>query len=236
MKQPRGVLLLLALVIMAVMVTTGLILGTIIVREVRLSALADKGITALYAAETAGEEAIYRVYKLGEDPTTLSVSGNFSNGATWGRETKITDRRFIFDLLPENATGEVNIYNNVNLDEAAGVESFSIDWTSGQDLEVTLMEWDGSALSEISSAPYTCSGAPCNPIVINTPTSNRAYQVLLTATGAPITDLIVNVYLNDGGSGDPVQVDIPVTVIATGTYQGSRQAIRLRVPTPAPWG
>ncbi len=236
MRNEKGVLLLLSLVITSIIVAAGLVLGTVIIREVRLSTISDKGVIALYASETAAEEAIYRMYKLGEDPSVLAPSGSLSGGGSWTREAKRTDRRFIFDILPAGAAGEVNIYNTANLNQAAGVESFSITWTSGATMTVAISEWDGSSLTSVSSAQFVCTGVPCDPVVINTPVSSRAYEVLITADDEAITDLIVSMFQNDGGSGDPVQVEIPVTVLSTGEYQGARQAVQLRVPSAPPWG
>jgi len=236
MKQPKGVLVLLALVMMAIIVTAGLVLGTIIIREVRLSTISDKGVTALYAAETAAEESIYRIFKLGEDPSTLATSGSLSNGAVWTRESKTTDRRFIVDVLADTRTTEINLYNNANVNQAAGVESFLIEWTSGSTMDVQISEWNGTTLTSLGTQQFVCTGAPCTPAVINTPVSNAAYEILITADGGSITDLIVSVFETDGGTGNPVQVEIPTTVVATGEYQGAKQAIQLRVPSPAPWG
>lgn len=236
MKDQRGVLLLLALVITSIIVAAGLVLGTVIIRDVRLSTISDKGVIALYASETAAEDAIYHMFKLGEDASTLPTSGSLASGGSWTRESKTTDRRFVFDTLPRAATGEINIYNTANLNQAAGVESFSISWTSGSTMTVDIFEWDGTNLTSVGSSQYVCTGLPCDSIVVNTPVSSRAYQVLVTADNQTITDLIVSMFQNDGGAGDPVQVEIPVTVVATGEYQGARQAVQLRVPEPAPWG
>ncbi len=234
MKQPKGVLVLLSLVILSIIVTAGLVLGTIIVRDVRQSSISDKGVTALYASETAAEESIYHVFKLGEDPLTLTSSGTLSNGASWTRESKKTDRRFIVDFLQESSVAEFNLYNNTRPNQSANVEAVGIDWSSGSTMQVELLEWDGATLSSlgIQSTPV-CTTSPCPHILITTPISTRAYQLFITALNEPITDLIVSAL---DTNGDPVQVEIPVTVVATGVYKGAKQAIQLRVPQPAPWG
>lgn len=233
MQQPRGVLVLLSLVILAVIVTAGLVLGTVIVRDVRQSTISDKGVTALYASETAAEESMYRVLKLNEDPSTLTTSGSLSNGSSWTRETKKTDRQFIVDFLPQNATTEINLYNLSRANQSANVESMTIDWSSGLNMRVELFEWNGTALTSIGvqSTP-SCASAPCQQISLTTPVATKAYLVQITAQGKAITDLKVSVF---DANGDPVQVTVPVTVVSTGAYKGAKQAIELRLPTPAPW-
>jgi hypothetical protein len=230
-KQPRGVLLLLALVIMAIVLSAALVLGSVVVREIRLSAISDKGVNALYAAETAAEDAVYRMYKLGEDPSALPQSGSLSGGASWERNSRRTDTQFIYDLVGRDETVVVDLYNSANTNQAANAQSVTISWTSGTTLDVFVSEWDGTTLSSLSG--LTCTSSPC---VVNAPTPTRAYQLLLTAETTAMTDLTVSVFSSDGGAGSPVAVEIPVTVTATGVYQGAQQAVQLRLPVPAPWG
>lgn len=231
-QQPAGVLLLLALVMMALVLSASLVLATVIIREIRLAQISDKGITAFYAAETAAEDSVYRMFKLGEDPSVLAPSGVLSGGSTWTRVSKRTDTSFVHDFVSRDETVVVDLYNTANVNDSAGVESFSIEWTSGQSMDVLLSEWDGTVLGS-PGAPTICVASPC---VVNVPLSNKAYRVAMTVRGTAMTDLMLFVFEGDGGAGAPVAVEIPVTVVATGQYQGARQAVELTVPVPPPWG
>lgn len=229
-QQPSGVLLLLALVMMALVLSAALVLGTVIVRELRLAQVSDKGITAFYASETAAEDAVYRMFKLGEQAVDLATSGSLSGGSSWTRLAKQTDSEFVFDFIAKDETVVVNLYNTGETNQAAQVESFSMEWTSGQTLELAVSEWDGSTLATPTS--QNCVSSPC---FSNTPRFDKAYYVTITARGSAVTDLIVSAYSGDGATGTPVGVEIPVTVVATGEYKGAQQAVELRLPVPAPW-
>ncbi|MBI4121989.1 MAG: hypothetical protein HY461_01520 [Parcubacteria group bacterium] len=235
-SQPDGVLLLLALLIMALVLSAALVLGTIVIREVRLGTVSDKGVTAFYAGESAAEEALFRILKLGQDPTGLTGSGQLTGGGTWSRVSKRMDSKFVFDFLTAGETASVPLYNQARAKQAAGVESLSIAWTSGQTMDVAITAWDGDALGQPSVQTFVCAGSPCSKVVINTPQASKAYQVNISGRDAAITDVIVSVFSTDGGSGSPVQVQIPVTVSSTGEYQGVKQAVEITVPVPPPWG
>lgn len=231
MKQPRGVLLLMSLVMTSVVLTASLILGTIIVREVRLSTISDKGITAFYASESAGEQAMYRLLKLGEDPASLTQNGSFVNGATWETRAQEAASEFVYDYIGEDKRVELNAFNKDEAAGAAGVDYFSIAWSSGETLEVEVVEWDGETLTELTPFQFSCSNAPCTPAVVNL-SPNYAYRLVLIARGAAITDAIATMY---AANGTEIEVTSPRTVYATGDYGGARQAVQILMPVPAPW-
>jgi cysteine-rich repeat protein len=225
LRNQSGVLLLLALVTTTVILTAALIVATLAIREARVSALSDRGQVALYASESAAEEAIYRIYKLGEDPLTLDGgSGTFSSGATWSRQAGVTADELIFDFVPAGRSVIAQLYHRDNVNDAAGVATVDITWSSGSDLDIDLMEWDGASLIGPSAFTYNCAGSPCSAQLSLNPTS--AYELTISASGTAVTDLILAL---------DALIQTPVTVLVQGEYQGARQAVELRLPVPAPW-
>lgn len=235
MRQPQGVLLILALVMTSVVLAASLILGTIIIREVRLAAVSDKGITAFYASESAGEEAMYRLLKLGQSPASLNGTGTFGNGASWSRQAQEETSEFVFDYVGEDRRVEVNVFNKDAAVGEAGVESVAIYWSSGQIMEVEISEWDGVQLTQLAPAQFTCTSTPCDTAIVNDLTADKAYRLVIIARDAAITDLIVETYSANGAGGSLVPVTSPRTVYSTGEFGGAQQAVKLSLPVAPPW-
>lgn len=235
MKQPRGVLLILSLVMTAVVLTASLVLGAVIVREIRLASVSDRGTAAFYASETAAEEAMYHLLKLGEDASTLNGAGSFANGAGWTRQAQEQSSEFIYDYIGAGQRVVLNIFDKNDPDGAAGVESVGINWSSGDVMEVQLVEWDGSTLTEIGMSQFSCTSAPCQTAVINEPQSTKSYRLVVVAQGAAITDFVATMYSADGASGATQPVTSPRTVLVTGQYEGAQQAVQLSLPVAPPW-
>jgi len=227
-KNQKGVLLPLALVMTTVLLTAALILATLAIRESRVAALSDKAQVASYVTESIAEEAMYEIVKNSADPSTLPGSGSFSSGATWTRTVTEVSDQFIYDFFPAGGAERLDLYNNANAGASAGVTSLNISWSSGTEISVLSEVWDGTALTAGASRTLTCpAGRNCSGSITLDPT--KAYKLIISASDSVLTD----VFIQTQPAG--TEVETPTTVTVVGEFKGAKQATQLLVPKAAPW-
>jgi cysteine-rich repeat protein len=227
-KNQQGVLILLALVMTMVLLVSSSVIATITIRESRISGIVDKGLTAFYSGESAAESALFDIFKNAVDAETLDgTSGTSSSGATWERTSIIKTDEFVTDYIPSGGLKTIYIYNLDNVGGAGGVTSLNATWSSGSQMRVDIMTWDGAALTGPTVQNLSCSGTDCvGSISLN---AAMAYQLDFVVTGTSVSDLILEV----APSG--TLVDTSPTIVVQSEFQGAKQAVEVSLPQTPPW-
>lgn len=150
MRHPRGVVSLLALIIVTTVTATAVGSAAIIINELRQTQSLDQAIIAVYAAEAGLEDSLAIVKyqrdhneRLDETVELLSCSpldGDYpscvnsrqsilagASTANWYRAASNEDR-FLVPELASDKTAHLDIFNPDESDLGSGIESLRIEW------------------------------------------------------------------------------------------------------------
>lgn len=257
LKSEDGNVLLLALLVMAGIMTAGLGIGTIILNEIKQARNIDFSTVAYYAAEAGVEQAIYKLRKEnavlncpvgvcgangfcsgGEKEACFSTTGDLSNQSSWTR-TAINKEWQIYGKIEKDNSMQIDFFDPENA-VAAGVESVKIEWMPNcvapavSIIEVSYVSWDPSVgwLEETERKfKYTAFESPAK---INGFTSTKAYRLRIKSFFCDISNVIITAWGAD--NADPPQIEIPARIIlnSTGKYSVVRQAIKVTMPRKSP--
>ncbi|MFH1171726.1 MAG: hypothetical protein V1778_04265 [bacterium] len=197
----RGVISLLALIIMAAVTATALAAAAIVIAELRQTENLDQSITAVYAAESGLEDGLYIIkanrtsLPLDTVKNTLLAEGSgvnrvdLSTGATWSRSAEL-ENRYIIPRLSADETVNLDIFNPDNPAQTS-IQSLWVNWswhcTSASayvEMNTTMLTWDKTPQGFVSFDPATQHiykvTTACNPL----PSSpERCQDIKLTDVG-----------------------------------------------------
>jgi hypothetical protein len=160
-KNERGVVLLLALLLIAAITATGVGFSLLIIGELKASSNIDNSIVAYYAAQNGVEHALLEV-KDGRANSTLDETINGTTGvggivrmegsllplgvaATWDTRQSTTSEDIILASVPKNKTVELDLLNPDDPAEASAVESVKFEWSDSCEgiswLEIGYVYW-----------------------------------------------------------------------------------------------
>lgn len=255
-QEKSGIVLLLALLILASVLATSLTVGSIVLRELRITHTSDRAVSAYYAAESGLEQGLYwwrADQKKGDDLLVESSSAKVldSNKASWWRSSQVTENQLLMSLKKDQST-QLDLFDITNpLSEASQAQSLVVSWdgnpascpSAGSEwLEVAWTGWKGGILSNmnIERRFYSNSNVWFNgsrqEFVVNLPLASVGYRVRLKALFADICDLRVTAYkkLDGGSEADIYPLPARLTINATGQLVNTRQALSVTVPMYAP--
>ena len=154
-QTPRGIISLLALILMATVTATAVGAAAVILAEIRQTESLDQAITSVYAAEAGLEDGLY-VVKIKRSIATLEETQNLlrnplfraglPNTSVWARNSAV-ENRFFLSSLRADKTAHLDIFNpdypaNPG---ASGIESLWINWSVNcnelVELETTMLTW-----------------------------------------------------------------------------------------------
>ncbi len=251
-KKQEGNILLLALLIMAGMVTAGIGMGTLTLNELRQSKNVDNSVIAFYYSEAGIEQGLFLIRKLDK---TLAESEiiEFDSGGSFDRLYSDTADN-ILTKLKQNRSLTVDLYNPEGGIWPSDVESIRFSWDDdcggASKIELTFFDWtpwagviDPSAEpSDIEKPVYVYSEAE-DPVINTSFSPNRAYEVRLKALYCDVHNLMFEAFDNDNPN-DPlfcptpadclVQIPNRVTINSTGSFGRTLQNIEVAVPTKSP--
>lgn len=256
-KIQNGNVLLLALLVMAGIMTAGLGIGAIILNEIKQARNIDFSIVAYYAAESGIEQAIFKLKKEdavlncpigacgengfcsgGEGEACLAANGNLDNNASW--ERTIVDREpQIYGKIDKDDSMQVDLYDPEG-GVATGVESVKIEWTpecvppASSEIEVGYINWDPSIGWSSSVEQKFKYSALASPVINNGFSSSKSYRLRIKALFCDISNVIVTAWENDNAA--PLQKEIPARIVlnSVGKYGTVRQAIKVTMPRRSP--
>lgn len=236
-KNQKGTVLLLALLVMASIVVAGIGLGQILINQLRQAILLDNSIIAYYAAESAIESSLYKIRGLDIPLSSLPLSGTLDNNAEWTLEYK-NSRPDITTNIMENKTYQLDLFDPDDLSWMPGIEALKFSWEGPGQLEVAYTSWTPAPSITWPQEQYevvtpAISFMPPG-IIYNGIVGNKAYRIRLRAIGGDIYNLNITGWADDAASPGN-QVDLPshITLEANGSIGRARQAVSASIPRHA---
>lgn len=135
----RGSTLIMGLLILSAVISTSILIGGIVFRELKVTFSISKSQNAFYAAESGSEMALYQWIKNGnvqfdegylEDVDTI-----------WNVKYQNSAINLSGDL-GQHQTKEIPLYNVVDDEPLEGLSEASVYWSGGGRMEYSLFAWD----------------------------------------------------------------------------------------------
>jgi len=229
--------LLLAMLIMASIVTASAATSRLVINEVLQSFQLDKSIVAFYAAEAGVERGLYQARHFDFNATEFNqLAADLPNNSSYQLVAKGAEDA-LYASLNQDESYQVDLFDANGLSVLANpIRSLRISWTGvGSWLEIKWTPWTTSGVldnpqsvkvSQVSS-PYTLQLYDSTAYL---------YRVRLIARNALASNIQITAYNSLG-----VQVPIPgrVSIKGLGKYpvnsaQASAQAILVTMPQKSP--
>jgi len=246
----RGSTLLLAMLVMAGVLTVSVASSRLVINEIVQSSQLDKAMVAFYAAESGAERGLFEARKKDFDPEEFNQT------------VVLLDNEASYQLIADDS--EDVLYASLSADESYQLDLFdphSLDAFGADSIKSLRLDWQGSGWLEINWSFWTTGGAVQNSrsvvvsgasspaiIQLSPDGSIYLYRVRIIARNSAATDLSITAY-NDIDPGNPdncptledCQVSIParVSIKSLGEYpngsdKASRQAILVTMPEKSP--
>lgn len=233
----RGMVLLLALILMASAVIIGLGMASIIIQDLRQSILTDNSITAYYSAESALESALFKIRALDTPLGSLPGSGNLDNNAEWSLEWSNSRPDVTVNILKDQ-TYQLDLFNPDELSEPAGVEALRFSWEGPGQLEVAYIGWTPAASIVWPQDQYQVVTPPIGyvapAVIYDALSAGQAYRIRLKAVGGDIENLYITGWADDAATpGSQVPLPSHITLRANGSFGLARQALSAIIPRHA---
>lgn len=255
-SEKSGIVLLLALLILASVLATSLTVGSIVLRELRITHTSDRAVAAYYAAESGLEQGLYWWRADQQKGADLYVDANSpnilsSNQSSWWRSSQVTENQLLMSLKKDQST-QLDLFDITDpLSEANQAQSLVVSWdgnpascpgAGAEWLEVAWAGWKGGLLSNINIEKryYSNSNVWVNgarqEFIVNLPLTSVGYRVRLKALFADVCDLRVTAYrkLDGGTEADIYPLPARLTINSTGQLVNTRQSLSVTVPMYAP--
>lgn len=170
-QQQKGVVILYALLIIALITAIGIGVSIVIVKELRLTQNTHFATMAYYAAESGVEKALHTVKIFRQDPTKELDSNNpndtnaaipvirnyapsdFVNDAGYDDSQTKAEEEKVETKLGKDQFTQVDLYDTKDPAGNPGIESLMISWSDGDEtnadipwLEISYVEWSPGSL------------------------------------------------------------------------------------------
>ena len=236
LKSQSGSLLLMSMLILSGIVTAASTMGIVTIQNLRQSIAVDQGLVAFYAAESSIEGGLYELRKKETAAASLPASGTLTNTATWERAITTTTSSLQKDIA-QNDSWEVNLYDVDNsLSPLANpIKSVKISWTGpGTEwIEAEVEPWTTGGVLDTPVKSLFSSAS--NPAVVNLQDATTVlYRLRLKALYSNLTGVTVTAWSGLNASGSQVDLPAQVTMIATGSFRRTKQAVRALMPHRTP--
>lgn len=136
-KQPKGMVMLLALLVLSAITAVAVGMSAIVIKNLRASSNNDRSMLAYYAAETGIEAGLSRIKAarvLGTEPLSDVISdlvamegGGGAGNARWSLENSATNEDYTLTYLRMNETVVLDLYDPTAPGFGAGFESFFVE-------------------------------------------------------------------------------------------------------------
>lgn len=256
-KIEKGNVLLLALLVMAGIMTAALGIGAIILNEIRQARNIDFSTVAYYAAESGVEQALYKLRKedavltcpsgecdlngfcsAGDKEPCLRSSGDLSNQSSWTRT--VTDKEWqIYGTIKKDESMQVDLYDPEG-GTAAGIESIKIKWApecvppAASIIEVGYIGWDPGIGWLASSEQRFKYSSLASPVINNGFASSKSYRLRIKALFCDASNVTVTAWGSDNAADPPKEIPGRIILTSTGEYGTLRQAVRMNMPRKSP--
>jgi len=252
----QGMVLLLALLALATILVTSLTVGSLVMRQLRLTTSADRAVVAYYAAESGLEQGLYLWRQEGLKGSQLTVSSSspvslISSQGQWWRDSQETQSTLITTLKPDEVK-QIDLFDPAaSLDDSPKAKSLKISWdptatacvNQGQEwLELSWSSWGGAASDFDVQRRYInhsqIAASPGQAVIININNVGQPnyvnYRLRLKALYGGICNLQLTAYSETDGNGSVYALPARITISTTGQQADTRQALSITVPQFAP--
>jgi len=236
MRDQKGSVLLLALMIMSSVVIASVGMSSLILASLQQSRVLDNAAIAYYAAESGIEDALFSARRDEELPTVESGIA-LSNDAAWDRT--VEDKEWIIypGTIVQDAVTEIALYDPDAPTDDTGIANVRVEWSDDcggfSVLQATLVGWQsGGAIAwdaNASTRLFTLDAGGGADVTM--PVSGRLYRLRLAAKKCALQNVSVDA---TNASGGAVQIPGRIKVDSTGTYSNARQTITATLPRRAP--
>ncbi len=242
--KPQGSTLLYAVLVLAAVVASSVVLSDAIFSSLKQVTSLDKAIQAYYVADSAVEDSLYRLRVLAVSPGALSASspadGSFfpfyTTFGSWTRSATAASNQIVV-TIPANKTMQLDLYNPAaSLQNLSGsyfpIKTLLLSWgpTTGSEwLEVSSIGWkvDGSVDSSVVKQIF---GPSSQPATITLPNNDDLYKVRIKALYDTVYSLTITAKDQPG-----LVVPLPgkIVIKATGSTSNTNQAIEVTIKDPS---
>jgi len=242
-----GSTLLLAMLVMAAILSVSAATSSLVINEVQQSVLLDKSIVAFYSAEAGLERGLFEVRHKDFGPVDLNdLNETLSNGASYQLAASNSEDS-IYTSLTADDSYQLDLYNPDSFEALINpIKAIRLSWSgSGSWLEVKWTPWTTAGVLDNPKTVYLSQVA--SPAIVQLYDSSAyLYRLRLIARKADIANLTITAYNNV----DPVancqplescQVPIPgrvsikgVGVYPSGSTIAAKQAILVTMPIKSP--
>lgn len=245
----KGAVLLLALLVMAGVLTVSLGTANLIISEVKQSLQLDRAIVAFYAADSGVERALYQARKRGFDAETFNqITSELDNNASYQLIAADTED-VLYATLLEDESYQVDLYEPRSLALLDNpIKSIGLSWSSPASwLEISWACWGQAGILGETKSAYHSQGE--SPVYLNLYDASNCslYRVRLIARNGAASNIQIRAYseldplASCGNPPTSCQVPLParVQIKSIGQYpassdKSSRQAILVTMPERSP--
>ncbi len=238
-KKQFGAALLLALLVMAGIMTVSTGTSLLVMSEIRQSLYLDQSIISFYAAESGVEKALYQVRRGQVEVTDLNnTSEELNNEANYSLYTSNTVNTIYTSLLQDQSY-QLDLYDPGTLTALAQqIRYLNITWQgAGSNLEVNWACWGtNGVLGEPQSRLYSVTLSPVS-IQLNTVPNCELHRVKITARNAGATNIEITARTTQDGNTVPIPARVQIKGLGeypSGNNEASRQAILVTMPEKNP--
>jgi len=248
-KQNRGSILLLAMMVMAGIVTVSLGTATLVISEIQQSLKLDQAVVAYYAAESGVERSLFQARKKTFNPEALSaLSKILANNAEYQLVASSTEN-VLYATLTEDESYQLDLYEPNSFSQLDNpIKSIGLSWDGAASwLEINWSCWNTTG--NLGNPRSSYLPRPAGTVYINLYESPSCilYRVRLIARQAAANNIQIRAY-NEldpaaicGNPPTACQASIPsrVRIKGIGQYpagsdKASRQAILVTMPQKSP--
>ena len=249
LKQQSGTVLLLAMLVMASVVTVSVGTTTLIISEIQQSVKLDQSIIAYYAAESGVERSLFEARQKEFDPVALNVlTKTLDNNSDFQLVASSTED-VLYTTLIEDDSYQFDLYDPNSFDQLENpIKAIGLSWDGEASwLDVNWTCWNTTGnLGEPKSATYARQVGTVYINLYESP-SCILYRVRLIARHADANNIQIKAYseldpvATCGNPPTSCQSAIPARVrvkgvgrFPAGSDQASRQAILVTMPQKSP--
>lgn len=253
---PQGMVLLLALLILASILTTSLTVGALVIRQLKFTSTTDRGIVAYYAAESGLEQGLYLWRQEGRKGDELNIAAAAavtlanSRGAWWRESQEVQSS--LLTSLKQNDSLQLDLFDPVaSISGTAVVKSIKVGWEVGSGtcpgegqewLEASWSAWGEELTSFDTKRNYInhnqIASSPDNTVIFNITNPSQPsyvnYRLRLKPLYGDICNFRLTAYRDLNGTGGVYDLPARITITAIGQMTDTRQSLSVTVPQFAP--
>lgn len=234
-KKPQGNVLLLSLFILSAVLLAATALGSIVVRALRNAAAGGSSTVAYYAAESGAERALWELRKQQVEVGALPAQLSYPGGVTAVRTVEGSGTTTFIPRIKQNDTYELALFVPGATPPAGGVSRLVVRWSAdcgaSSVIEFQNVTWTPGAgwAPGVTQFRYGWSEQPVS-LTLNNPGTN-SYRLRVRPERCDAEDVRIDAF---DSSGNAVALPDRVTVVSTGSFAGTKQAVQVTVPLYSP--